>query len=88
MYDTPAYQTNFEPYEKSEYRRSLPTCEDLVVDRVLSKSYITALDEKIKGELSEKVRDVVKKAEDKVWIDGGSGTFGELSLLRQNLSSP
>lgn len=47
-----------------------------MVDRVLSKSYITALDEKTKGELSEKVRDVVKKAEDRVWIDEGSGTFG------------
>ncbi|ORY81799.1 S-adenosyl-L-methionine-dependent methyltransferase [Leucosporidium creatinivorum] len=75
VYDTPVYKANFEPYEKTEYRRSLPTCEDLVVDRVLSKSYITALDEKTKGDLSEKVRELVKKAEDKVWIDEGSGTF-------------
>lgn len=51
------------------------------MDRVLSKSYITALEEGVKAELSVKIRELVENAEDKVWIDEGSGTFGECSSM-------
>ncbi|KAM0791202.1 hypothetical protein ACM66B_005684 [Microbotryomycetes sp. NB124-2] len=75
IYDTPEYNDNFEKHEVESCKRGIPVTEDLAVDRVLSKSYITALDDQEKDTLSKQLREVIRAAKDKVWIDEKAGTF-------------
>ncbi|KAF3931317.1 hypothetical protein ABW19_dt0204707 [Dactylella cylindrospora] len=75
IFDLPEYKGNFkENYDYLEVKRVLPTTEDQVVDRVVSKSYITALVEEDKKAVEDGVRDILK-TETKVWIDESSGVF-------------
>ena len=75
IYDTPEYNDNFEQHEVFTFKRGVPVTEDLAVDRVLSKSYITALDDDTKAKLSEQLRDCIRNATDRVWLDKEAGTF-------------
>ena len=45
---------------------------------MLSKSFITALEEEEQREVLQEVKRVVEKGDGKVWIDQEAGTFGEL----------
>ncbi|GAA6040880.1 hypothetical protein JCM8097_003165 [Rhodosporidiobolus ruineniae] len=63
------------PEEHHVYTRTLPTNEDLVVDRAFSKSYITALSSEDRAELEEKLREIVRRGDGKEWIDEKEGTF-------------
>lgn len=53
----------------------MPTNEDLVVDRVFSKSYITALPDSERESLGNEIREVVRRGEGKTWIDRDAGSF-------------
>lgn len=76
IYDTPEYTESFAAPEESHYKRALPTTEDLVVDRVFSKSYITALNDEEREQLGREVREVVRRGEGKKAIQGGpEGAF-------------
>ncbi|GAA5820430.1 hypothetical protein JCM11251_005623 [Rhodosporidiobolus azoricus] len=76
IWDLPSFTSLFSlPEEHQKYYRSLPTTDDLVVDRVFSKSYITALSEEQRSELEKEMREVVKKGEGKEWIDEKEGVF-------------
>lgn len=75
IYDLDVYKSNFEPHEYEQFSRAIPGSEDLVVDRLVSKSYITALDDEKQKELVSNIRDIVRSADDKVWIDKEQGTF-------------
>ncbi|KAK4053888.1 hypothetical protein OIO90_003725 [Microbotryomycetes sp. JL221] len=75
IYDTAEYNDNFDKHEVHTFKRGLPVTEDLAIDRVLSKSYITALDDDKKAKLTEQMRQVLRDAEDKVIVDEKAGTF-------------
>ena len=53
----------------------VPTTVQGIADRVLSKSYITQLDEVDKYELKQKVLGLLDEDKSKVWIDEGKGIF-------------
>ncbi|KAK6527600.1 hypothetical protein TWF694_004584 [Orbilia ellipsospora] len=75
IFELPEFEQFFDKeYQFEEVKRVLPTTVDGVVERVLSKSYITALSANDKQAVEEKVRDVVEN-EKKVWIDEGKGVF-------------
>jgi len=53
----------------------LPSSEQGVVDRILSKSYITALNQEEQEKIANDMRAIVKRGEGKEWIDEKEGTF-------------
>ncbi|SCZ92282.1 BZ3501_MvSof-1269-A2-R1_Chr2-1g04328 [Microbotryum saponariae] len=75
IFQTDEYKSSFSEHSLKNYSQTLTTNEDLVVNRALSKSYITALPKEKQDELAGRIRDLVKGAKDKVWIDEGKGTF-------------
>ncbi|GAA5867860.1 hypothetical protein JCM3774_005887 [Rhodotorula dairenensis] len=75
IYSTDEYAQNFTAPTESHYKRALPTTEDLVVDRVFSKSYITALSDSEREHLGNEIREVVRRGEGKTWIDKDAGSF-------------
>lgn len=64
-----------------------PTTEQGVVDRALSKSYITSLSQTEQDEVVEKVRKHVAMGEGKVWINEEKGTFGKFARVHLTGSS-
>lgn len=49
-----------------------------MIDRMNSKSYITALSESEREMLDRKAREVVQEGEGLKWVDREQGLFGEL----------
>lgn len=74
-FDTSSYKKFFEPPEEFIWSYSLTATEDIVVDRASSKSYIAILPPDQKEEVRQKLREIIKRGEDKEWIDKSSGTF-------------
>ncbi|KAF3927807.1 hypothetical protein ABW20_dc0101565 [Dactylellina cionopaga] len=75
IFELPEFKDNFNAdYQYAEVKRVLPTTLQGVVDRVVSKSYITALDETEGKKVEDGVRGVLKN-EKKVWVDEENGVF-------------
>ncbi|GAA6006844.1 hypothetical protein JCM10207_009113 [Rhodosporidiobolus poonsookiae] len=76
IWDLPSFPRLFtSPESHLTYTQLLPTTDDLVVDRVFSKSYITALSDAQRGELEGKLREVVRRGEGRKWIREDEGVF-------------
>lgn len=74
--ETTARKTLFEPNEIERHvERSIPTSEQGVVDRVLSKSYINALDAERQSQVEADVRKVIQRGDGIEWIDEAKGEF-------------
>jgi len=58
MYDTPAYRQHFRAMTPVHMKRSLPTTLRGVLDRMLSKSYISVLDAGTRAQLVRQVQAV------------------------------
>ena len=52
-----------------------PTSEQGVVDRALSKSYITAQPPGEQAKIEQGIREILETAGGRVWIDESAGTF-------------
>jgi hypothetical protein len=76
VFDVPIYSERFDPHKEFHVTRSIPTTEQGVVDRVLSKSFVTNLGTQEQAQIEAKVREVVKKGDGRVWIDKEKGIFG------------
>ena len=75
-FDTTARKTLFEPNEVERHvERMIPTSEQGVVDRVLSKSYINALDAERQAEVEAGIRKIIQRGDGVQWIDESEGTF-------------
>lgn len=74
-FDEPSYPTYFQPVEEAVFSFDILGTTENVIDRVCSKSYIAVLSEENKQVVKQKVKDVVEKGDDKVWIDEAKGTF-------------
>ncbi|GAA5908864.1 hypothetical protein JCM6882_005470 [Rhodosporidiobolus microsporus] len=76
IWDLPSFPRLFTSPESHDiFTRSLPTTEDLVVDRIFSKSYITALSDEERKGVEEKAREIVRRGEGKEWIEAKEGVF-------------
>jgi hypothetical protein len=80
IFDTPIYHERFHPATEFHLKRTVPTTEQGVVDRVLSKSYVTDLSSEKQAKLEASVRKIVQKGEGRVWIDKEKGIFGTCAL--------
>lgn len=75
IYKLATYEKLFHPPTVEKYHRILETNSEKVVNRVLSKSYISILEGEERTEVVEKVREVVKRGNGKVWIDEKKDIF-------------
>jgi hypothetical protein len=82
IFDCPAYQSFASPFDGARpghefvsMKRQIPTNEQGVIDRILSKSYIQVLPKKEQAELVDKIKAVLKKGDGLEWIDQTAGTF-------------
>ncbi|KAH8914186.1 S-adenosyl-L-methionine-dependent methyltransferase [Atractiella rhizophila] len=83
VFDLPEYKENFKPLKSNAAGEALPdvqhrkleTNKDGVVDRVLSKSYITDLTEEKREEVRKRVLEIVEEGDGLVWIDKEQGIF-------------
>ncbi|GAA6016059.1 hypothetical protein JCM11491_000655 [Sporobolomyces phaffii] len=88
IFDTEFYSATYAPAELETFHRDLATTEDGVVDRILSKSYITALAQDEQDRVARDMRAIVARGDGKRWIDQTAGTFQypyntELYLIRK-----
>ncbi|KAJ6481287.1 S-adenosyl-L-methionine-dependent methyltransferase [Mycena vitilis] len=74
-YDTPAYQTAFEPAEEKTWTARLPATLEIVLDRASSKSYMAILPDDEKAKVRDELAAIVERGEDKVWQDEKAGIF-------------
>ncbi|KAL8276616.1 hypothetical protein RQP46_010965 [Phenoliferia psychrophenolica] len=76
MFKSYEYIDNFEgPAEHTVYDQVVVGNEELVVDRALSKSYITSLSQEEQDVIVSKIRKIVQRGDGKEWIDEAQGTF-------------
>lgn len=68
-------QQNFAEAEQHDYVVKHPTTEQGVVDRALSKSYVTAQPPEEQAKVDQGIRNVLKTAQGRVWIDESAGSF-------------
>ncbi|THH12025.1 hypothetical protein EW145_g260 [Phellinidium pouzarii] len=75
VFDEPSYADIFQPGEEAVFSFDITGTTESVVDRVCSKSYIAVLSEENKRVVKQKVKDVVERGDNKVWIDQAQGVF-------------
>ncbi|GAA5937562.1 hypothetical protein JCM3775_001271 [Rhodotorula graminis] len=75
MYAEQDYHDLFTEPSHAKFHRALPTTEALAVDRVFSKSYITALTDSERSDLEQRLRETIRRGEGREWIDEEQGIF-------------
>ncbi|EJD02306.1 WD40 repeat-like protein [Fomitiporia mediterranea MF3/22] len=75
VFSVPSYAANFNPHEETIVSHSIPATEQSVQDRVCSKSYIAIQPPDVQKQVRERIREIVEKGEEKVWIDKEKGVF-------------
>ena len=68
-FDTAGYTENFEPQEEKVISYALLGTEDIVVNRALSKSYISILGPEDKQKVIDDIKTIVKRGDELVWTD-------------------
>ncbi|GAA96953.1 uncharacterized protein L969DRAFT_96844 [Mixia osmundae IAM 14324] len=69
IYNEPSYSQHFVQSQHFTYRREIPTTVDGVVDRALSKSFITDLSESDQQQVEKNLRKILAEATDKKALD-------------------
>lgn len=79
MYKTPTFASRFKADEPRHYHRTLPTTLDAVIDRVLSKSYVSVLPKDKQDKLVKDMSDYLNNTPDeklgRKWIDREKGIW-------------
>ncbi|GAA5897338.1 hypothetical protein JCM8208_003790 [Rhodotorula glutinis] len=75
MYEEQEYHDLFTEPSHAQFHRALPTTEALAVDRVFSKSYITALSDSERSSLEQRLRETIRRGEGREWIDEEQAIF-------------
>lgn len=79
MYKAPTFASQFKPDEPRNYHRNIPTTLQAVIDRVLSKSYISVLPKEKQDELVKAISDYLNNTPDdqlgRKWIDKAQGVW-------------
>ncbi|KZO95737.1 S-adenosyl-L-methionine-dependent methyltransferase [Calocera viscosa TUFC12733] len=74
-FQSEAYKKYFEPEKEDEVEHIVPTTREGVVNRVFSKSYMTALKGEEREEVRRKLEAIADKGEGRKWIDEKQGVF-------------
>lgn len=74
-FDTAPFKEFFGPPKENSWSYTLPANLELVLDRASSKSYIAVLSDEERASVLEDVSHIVKRGDDKVWIDEAQGVF-------------
>ncbi|BEJ16962.1 hypothetical protein CspHIS471_0603630 [Cutaneotrichosporon sp. HIS471] len=74
MYETTAYKDLYSPKQELHFPWEMGMTEDQVVDRVMSKSYMTMLKGDERDEAIAQIRKVIRES-DKEWINKDNGVF-------------
>ncbi|KAF8522242.1 S-adenosyl-L-methionine-dependent methyltransferase [Hysterangium stoloniferum] len=74
-FDTPSYMSSFEAPEENTFRHSVMGTFQGVIDRAFTKSYIAIASEEDKDQIRAQLTEIVKRGDDKVWINEEAGTF-------------
>ncbi|CBQ72763.1 conserved hypothetical protein [Sporisorium reilianum SRZ2] len=79
MYDSPTFARFFKPEEPRHYYRTIPTTLQGVIDRALSKSYISVLPQDKRDKLVEGMTDLLDNTPDdklgRKWVDKEKGVW-------------
>ncbi|ETS59529.1 hypothetical protein PaG_06448 [Moesziomyces aphidis] len=93
MYKTPTLASEFVADEPRHYHRTIPTTIQGVIDRVLSKSYISVLPQEKQDQLAKDIKNYLDTTPDEVlgrkWIDKEAGVWEypyrtDLFIFRRN----
>lgn len=78
IFKLPLFLSSFStpPPALHKFTPIIPATDQLVIDRVNSKSFITALSQEERDGLEKKVRQVLKKRKGLRWLDEEKGIFG------------
>lgn len=87
IFDTQAYKKYFAGFTEKHVTRTIETTEQGVVDRVMSKSYIADLPDERRQKLEQEVREAIRGADSKSWIDKEKGIFGGCSRNESSAAS-
>lgn len=68
-------QANFEVPQQLDFHVVHPTTSQGVIDRVWSKSYITAQPKQVQDEIAERIKQILEDGQDRIWIDEKEGVF-------------
>lgn len=74
-FQTPSYVQYFEPPKEMTFKHKVVGSLKGVIDRVYSKSFIAIRSEESKTQISNELKGIVERGDDKVWIDEKQGTF-------------
>lgn len=74
-FQTPSYIKYFEPHEEMTFKHVVTGSLQGVIDRAYSKSYIAITSKETKAQISNDLKDIIQRGDDKVWIDKTQGTF-------------
>ncbi|KAF8580883.1 S-adenosyl-L-methionine-dependent methyltransferase [Ramaria rubella] len=75
VFETPSYLKYFEPPEEMTFKHIVKTSLPGVVERAFSKSYIAIQSKESKTHISNELTEIIKKGDDKIWIDEDQGLF-------------
>ncbi|SPO27351.1 uncharacterized protein UTRI_10468 [Ustilago trichophora] len=79
MYKAPTFTSHFQPDEPRHYHRIIPTTLQAVIERVLSKSYISVLPQEKQDKLVKDISDYLNNTPDeklgRKWIDKQQGVW-------------
>ncbi|CAD6586148.1 MAG: hypothetical protein CYPHOPRED_003429 [Cyphobasidiales sp. Tagirdzhanova-0007] len=84
MFETSAYKAceNFEDAEHFDFKVTHPTTRQQVVERVLSKSYISTESLEEQQKITRELEGILDVGQDRVWINEKEGTFASDSSQR------
>ncbi|KZT52479.1 S-adenosyl-L-methionine-dependent methyltransferase [Calocera cornea HHB12733] len=74
-FEAEAYARWFAKEREDEVEHIVPTTREGVVNRVFSKSYMTALQGREREEITRRIEEVVDRGEGRKWIDEKQGVF-------------
>jgi len=75
LFGTQSFQNFFHPHKERTWCYPLVTSLDIVIERAMSKSYITVQPEDIKASIKAGITEIVDRGDGKQWVDGDKGLF-------------
>jgi len=74
-FDTPSYLSSFEAPEETTFKHVVTNTLQEVIDRAFTKSYMAIASEENRIQVRTQLTEIVKRGDDKVWINEGEGSF-------------
>lgn len=85
-FSTPEYTSLFHPQEEKQWAHHGIATEQIVIDRLLSWSYITMLPPDEKAKVVEDIKVILERGDGKAWINKEQGTYQDPHMVRIMIS--